>query len=145
MRIQSKLTFACACGVTLLLLLVGFFLSSYTALAGSHRIFEMRIYTTHPGKLDNLHDRFKNHTNSLFVKHGMRLIGYWTPTETPKSENTLIYILSYPNHAARKKSWEAFLADPSWQDTFKNSIKNGKLVKEINSTFLNATEYSPIQ
>ena len=140
---QSKLTFACLCGITFLL--AELFLSSYTAFAGSYRVFEMRTYTTHPEKLDELHDRFRNHTNSLFVKHGMYMIGYWTPTEAPKSENTLIYILSYPNYAARKKSWEAFLADPAWQDAFKNSIQNGKLVKEIDSTFLNATEYSPIQ
>ncbi|MBG99466.1 MAG: NIPSNAP family protein [Solibacterales bacterium] len=144
MTTQNKLTFSFVCGITLLLL-AELFLSSHTALAGSHRIFEMRTYTTHSGKLDDLHDRFKNHTNSLFVKHGMHLIGYWTPTEMPKSENTLIYILSYPNPAARKKSWEAFLADPVWQDAFKNSIRNGRLVKEISYTFLNATEYSPIQ
>ncbi len=53
------------------------------ALLADGRIFEMRTYTTNPGKLDDLHKRFSTHTNHIFVKHGMTLIGYWTPTEGP--------------------------------------------------------------
>ncbi|MFT4605744.1 MAG: hypothetical protein ACI9W4_002488 [Rhodothermales bacterium] len=36
----------------------------------------MRAYTTNYGKLDFLHKRFRDHTNGLFVKHGMELVGY---------------------------------------------------------------------
>lgn len=127
--------------------------------AGNQGIFEIRTYTAHPGKLGDLNNRFKNHTNSLFVKHGIRLIGYWTPLqtcratpcaanakyETPKSQNTLIYILAYPSREAREKSFEAFQADPAWKLVYANSIKNGPLVAAIESTLLNATEYSPLQ
>ena len=51
------------------------------ASAAGNRVFEMRTYTTHPGKLDDLHKRFREHTNRIFQKHGMELIAYWTPTE----------------------------------------------------------------
>ena len=34
--------------------------------AEDHRLFEMRVYTTHPGKLDALNARFRNHTNKIF-------------------------------------------------------------------------------
>ena len=44
-------------------------------------IYEMRTYTTHPGKLDDLHNRFRKHTNGFFIKHGMTLVGYWTLDE----------------------------------------------------------------
>ncbi len=70
---------------------------SSAAAQGAH-VFEQRVYTTADGKLPDLHARFRNHTNYLFVKHGMQLIGFWTPVEKP---NTLIYILAYPNMDAR--------------------------------------------
>ena len=41
------------------------------------RVFEMRTYYANPGKMTALHARFRDHTNKLFVKHGMTLIGYW--------------------------------------------------------------------
>src|SRR5262245_56251241 len=62
--------------------------------ASKERFFEMRTYTAAPGKLDDLHARFRNHTNKLFQKHGMTLIGYWTPAEGEGSKNTLVYILA---------------------------------------------------
>ena len=73
------------------------------------RFFEMRTYVAAPGKLDALNARFRSHTNKLFVKHGMELIGYWTPTEGPSAQNTLVYILAYPDKESREKSWKAFL------------------------------------
>ena len=69
------------------------------------RVFEIRTYTTHEGKLDALHARFRNHTLRLFEKHGMTNIGYWSPADKPLSENTLIYVLSHANRDAAKKSW----------------------------------------
>jgi len=40
-----------------------------------NRVFELRTYYAHPGKMEALHARFRDHTNKLFVKHGMTLIG----------------------------------------------------------------------
>ena len=49
------------------------FAMSYTppAQAQTTRVFELRTYTTHEGKLDDLLARFRNHTTKLFEKHGM--------------------------------------------------------------------------
>ena len=109
------------------------------------RVFEMRTYTTNPGKLDALHKRFSTHTNHLFVKHGMTLIGYWTPNEGPEAQNTLVYILAYPSKEAREASWNAFMGDPVWKAAYAESIKDGKLVSNVESKFLNPTHYSPIR
>ena len=108
------------------------------------RVFEMRTYTTLPGRLDALHKRFREHTNSIFVKHGMSLIGYWTPTEGPTAGNTLVYILAYPSMAAREASWKAFRDDPDWQKAREESEKDGKIVEKVDSVFLAPTDYSPI-
>ena len=69
-------------GISLLSLVIGvgagvFFTSS--AQDGG-KVFELRIYQSTPGNLDNLNARFRDHTLRIFEKHGMENIGYWTPT-----------------------------------------------------------------
>ena len=110
-----------------------------------NRLFELRTYTTHEGKLKALHARFRDHTNAIFKSHGMQLVGYWTPTDKKTSENTLVYILAYPNMESRTKAWRAFLRDPKWQKAFKASRKDGPIVKKVTSQFLSPTDYSPIK
>jgi hypothetical protein len=92
-----------------------------------------------------LHKRFREHTNRLFKKHGMELVGYWTPTDGPEAENTLVYILAFPSREARDKAFKDFLADPEWQAAYKASHANGPLVKQVKSQILKATDYSPIK
>ncbi len=113
----------------------------------SAQVFEMRTYTTAPGRLGVLHARFRNHTNYLFVKHGMQLTGYWTPMDKDgkKSENTLVYILAYPSLEARAKSWKAFMADKEWQRVWAESKKDGPVVTGVESQFLTPTDFSPIR
>src|SRR4051812_11643425 len=119
--------------------------SSRAADAPKERLFEMRTYTATEGKLDALHARFRDHTNKLFVKHGMELIGYWTPADGEKSKNTLVYILAYPSREARDASWKAFSADPEWKAAREASEKDGKIVAKTESVFLKPTDYSPMK
>ncbi|SRR5258706_1535426 len=119
--------------------------SGRTADASKERFFEMRTYTAAPGKLEALHARFRDHTNKLFVKHGMELIGYWTPTDGEKVSNTLVYILAYPSKEAREKSWKDFQDDAEWKKAKDASEVNGKLVDKVESVFLKPTDYSPIK
>ena len=113
----------------------------------AERFFEMRTYTTHDGQLDNLHKRFRDHTNRIFKKHGMELVGYWTPAEGELAKNTLAYILAYPSREARDKAWAAFRKDPEWQKVYKQSHidAGGKIVKDVQSLFIKSTDYSPIR
>lgn len=109
------------------------------------RVFEIRTYTTEEGKLEALHARFRDHTTKLFEKHGMTNIGYWSPKDEPLARNTLIYVLAYPSREAAKKSWDAFRSDPAWQKAQKESEVNGKLVKKVDSVFMDPTDYSPMK
>ena len=108
------------------------------------RIFELRTYHTNPGMLEHLHARFRNHTNYLFVKHGMTLIGYWTPAD---QEDTLVYLLAFPSRKARDKAFDAFRDDPEWKRVYKESHEKagGKIVKKVENRFLKPTDYSPIR
>ena len=124
------------------------FAQSIPSTAKAGRVYEMRTYYAAEGKLEALHARFRDHTVSLFKKHDMTVVGFWVPvdgTTGAATGNTLIYILSYPSLDARKKSWDAFGADPEWTAVKTESEKNGKLVDKVDSVFLTPTDYSPLK
>lgn len=122
------------------------FAADSSSLASDSRCFEMRTYYCAPDKLEALHARFRDHTNKLFVKHGMQLVGYWVPMNKDKKyENKLVYMLAYPSREARDKSWKEFGADPEWIKAKNESEANGKLVEKVESVFMTATDYSPIK
>jgi len=109
------------------------------------RVFEMRTYYPPPGKMKALHARFRDHTNKLFEKHGMTIIGFWNPLDPAQAEEKLIYILAYPSKAAADKSWAAFREDSEWKAAKAASEKEGPLVKKVDSVYLSPTDYSPIK
>ena len=108
--------------------------------AADARCFEMRVYYAAPGKLDALQARFREHTCQLFEKHGITSIGYWVPVDNP--DNKLVYMLAFPDAAERTKAWKAFGADPEWKQVQKTTEAGGRLVLKIDSTLLDATDFS---
>ncbi|HZE96747.1 MAG TPA: NIPSNAP family protein [Planctomycetota bacterium] len=114
--------------------------------AADDRIFEMRTYTASPGKIAALHARFRDHTCTLFEKHGMTNIGYWQATTGDNAENTLFYILAFPSKEARDASWKAFQADEDWKKVKAESEKDGvPLAAKVVSVFMKPTDYSTIK
>jgi hypothetical protein len=109
------------------------------------RVFEIRTYTTLPGRLDALHKRFREHTLAIFEKHDMTNIGYWTPQDAPLSQNTLIYVISHASREAAKANWTAFGSDPEWRRVAAASEVDGKIVAKVDSVFVDATDYSPLK
>ncbi|WP_161815239.1 NIPSNAP family protein [Steroidobacter agaridevorans] len=109
------------------------------------RVFEIRTYTTAPGKLQELHRRFREHTLKLFERHGMVNIAYWTPQDPKAASNTLIYVLAHKNREAAAQSWAAFGADPEWKKVRAASEANGPIVIKVESTFVQATDFSPMK
>ena len=65
-------------------------------------LYEYRVYEAMPGKLDELHARFRDHTLELFEKHGIRNVGYWT-VDVGDANDRLIYIVAFEAHAATAK------------------------------------------
>lgn len=107
------------------------------------RLYELRTYTTLPGRLDALNARFRDHTLKLFEKHGMQNEMYWIPTDPELGKNTLIYVVSHDSEEAAKKSWDAFRADPEWIKARDASEKDGKIVAKVVSVYMTLTDYSP--
>jgi NIPSNAP len=117
-----------------------------SSLAPDSRCFELRTYTAAPGKLEALHARFRDHTNALFTKHGMTLVGYWVPSDVDKgAANTLVYLLAFKDRAARDQAWADFQADSEWAAVRKASEVDGKLTEKVDSLILTATDYSAMK
>ena len=127
--------------------ILGFFLGKITTgdAEMKNRVFELRVYTVNEGKMDALLARFRDHTTRLFEKYGMANIGYWTPIQSPGSQNTLIYLLAHPSREGASKAWEAFQNDPEWKKVKQDSEVNGVLVGKVESTFLTPTDFSTLK
>jgi hypothetical protein len=110
---------------------------------GSTVVYELRIYHAVPGKLENLIARFRDHTMKLFADHGMKSVAYWTALDEPAKSSMFFYILEHPSREAAAANWKAFQDDPEWKNVKAKSEENGKLVENVDSTFLTLTNFSP--
>jgi hypothetical protein len=90
------------CPLMLMSLFLGASIPMTFAEDAADAVYELRTYTTHPGRLPALNKRFRDHTMKLFEKHGMTNVMYWTPVD---KEDTLIYVLKHKSSDAAKKSW----------------------------------------
>jgi hypothetical protein len=102
--------------VTLLAFLGGLAVNHHavTEAQGMNRVFELSTYTANEGKLP-----------------------------APLAENTLVYMLAHENRDAARASWRAFGADPDWATMRDASEADGRLVSNVESIFLNPTDFSP--
>jgi hypothetical protein len=110
-----------------------------------NRVFELRVYTAHEGKLEALKNRFRDYTTALFHKHHMEVVGYWSPQDPDKAKNMFIYILAHPSRADAEKNWSAFKVDPDWIAVKTASEKDGALAKIEESTFMEPAAFSPMK
>lgn len=113
--------------------------------AASSQVFELRIYHTYEGKLDDLLKRFRDRTITIFLRHGIKNVAYWTPTDEPLKGKTLVYVISHASRRAATENWKAFQDDPEWQKVKAASEANGKIVEKVDSTFLEPTDFSPLK
>jgi NIPSNAP len=118
------------------------------SLAGSPNegttVYELRTYTTEAGKLPVLLERFEKSNLQLFKKHGIELIGAWTPATADEAGERLVYLVRFPSRDGAMKAWESFGADPDWKAVFAaEKEKHGNVVRKVENVFLAPTDYSP--
>ena len=107
-------------------------------------IYELRIYTAHPGKMPALQARFRDHSMRLFEKHGMKNVGYWTNTIGGRSDE-LWYMLAFEDMGQRQQAWAAFQGDLLWQQVRVESERDGPLVHHIENRLMLPTDFSPLR
>jgi NIPSNAP len=136
-----------------LLAILGFLVGTAGAAWGlaqsgqDRRVYELRFTYASAGKMDALVTRFRDHSKRLFEKNGMTPMGFWT-VASPSNDadrNLLVYLLAFPSVQAQEKAWKAFMADPEWQQAFKESEKNGRLTEKGDTRTLLPTDFSPLK
>lgn len=109
------------------------------------KVFELRTYYVHPGRMPSLEKRFKDHTIGLLGKYGMKLVGFWKPADPKQAEEVLVYLVEHSSREAADKAWADFRKDPDWIAARDASEKDGKIVMKVDVQWWNATPYSAIK
>jgi hypothetical protein len=79
--------------------------------ADANRVFELMIYHTVPGKAQALEAIFRG-DSKLMAKHGVNVIGFWVPNESPEWKDSFVYVVDFPSREEAKKRWAELHADP---------------------------------
>lgn len=104
-------------------------------------IYDMRIYTAHPGKERAMIDRFCNVVVPIFRRLGVELVSvYETQDDAPK----LVYVTRFKDSATRAAAWDAFKLDAEWADAKAASEHNGPLLKHQEISVMNHIEIAGI-
>ena len=106
-------------------------------------IYELRTYEAAPGRLPELHARFRDHTLRIFERHGLDVVGFWTYAHGGWSDR-LVYLMRFDGMAERDRKWAAFSADEEWRRVRAESQREGALTTRIRSDILAPTDYSPL-
>lgn len=79
----------------------------------SMSVIELRQYTLRPGSRDRFIDRFERHFTESQDAVGIDLIGTFRDLADP---DRYVWLRSFPNHAARAASLDAFYTGPVWKE-----------------------------
>jgi hypothetical protein len=113
------------------------------ASAQANRVFELRIANVaSKEKLDVLMNRFRGGEVKIWERFGMKPVGFWVPTEAPKSETMLVYILAHESRQKADESWAKFAEDPEWK-AFPKVPDLGPV--KLERTYMSPTDFSPMK
>lgn len=104
-------------------------------------IYELREYTTVPGRMPALVRRFNDHTFGFFKRHGMELTFISQTAVGDNSNNELVYVLRFDDYGDMERKWAAFQADPEWQQVRAASEEDGPIVARIVRRVLNPAPF----
>lgn len=112
---------------------------------GTPGVFEERIYRARNARtFAGVNRRFNDHTVRIFGRHGITPVGFWT-VEIGADQPSLYYLVRFDDLADYNPKWNAFRADPEWQQVREDSEKDGNLLLWIRSTILAPTAFSPMR
>jgi len=105
-------------------------------------IHQLRIYEIFDGNRQAFHDRFRDHAARIMAKYDFEIIAMWESRHDGRLE--FVYLLEWPDEAAMKARWAAFMADEEWAEIKRRTGKvHGRFVGDIRDRTLQATDYSP--
>lgn len=116
--------------------------AALTGPAQAQPIHQLRIYEIFEGDKQAFHERFRDHAQRIMARHGFDIFFMWESKGTDRTE--FVYLLEWPDEAAMKAAWTAFMADPEWSRIKRETgARHGSLVGDIEDRRLRLTDYSP--
>jgi hypothetical protein len=105
-------------------------------------IHQLRIYEIFERNKAAFHARFRDHAARIMARHGFRIRAMWESRTERRTE--FVYLLAWPDEAAKNAAWSAFMADAEWKEIKRvTSAQHGDLVGAIEDRLLVPTAYSP--
>ncbi|AFL83033.1 hypothetical protein Belba_0370 [Belliella baltica DSM 15883] len=109
------------------------------------KIFELRTYHLHPGKVEAINARFRDYTRELFSRYDMTNVMYWYTVEKDGSQPKLVYLLAHKNEKRAQYAFSRFAEDADWNKIRDASEMDGPIVKKVDSKYLKALSFSPMK
>jgi heme-degrading monooxygenase HmoA len=105
-------------------------------------IHQLRIYEIFETNKSAFHTRFRDHAARIMKTYGFQIAAMWEARSGEKTQ--FIYLLEWPDEAAKTAAWSAFMADAEWGEIKRvTSAKHGSLVGGIEDRILVPLDYSP--
>ncbi|MFT3968203.1 MAG: NIPSNAP family protein [Sphingobium sp.] len=109
---------------------------------GAGMIYQLRVYEIFEANKAAFHDRFERHAMRIMKTHGFDIVETFEARSTGRTE--FVYLLRWPDEAALRARWAAFMADAEWARIKQESAAvHGRLVGAIEERILQPTGYSP--
>ncbi|MBX3503462.1 MAG: NIPSNAP family protein [Alphaproteobacteria bacterium] len=105
-------------------------------------LYQLRIYEIFERNKAAFHDRFRDHAARIMGRYGFRIVAMWEAQTQAGPQ--FVYVLAWPDLAAKEAAWAAFMADEEWKEIKRvTSAEHGSLVGGIEDRPMTLTDYSP--
>jgi NIPSNAP len=114
--------------------------------SNSARVFNLRIYSVLPGKLDAFRNRWRDFAVPIYERHGLHSVGWWVADQKDAEGNDqFVCLLAGASIPAILKSIEAFHKDDEWIRVEKETESAGKLRSRLTAYTMTPTEFSNLK
>jgi hypothetical protein len=105
-------------------------------------VYEIRIYTAAPGKLEALNARMRDFMIPILAKYQIETVKYGQLKDRP---NVLVHMVRHADPAAREANWARFREDAEWKRAIAASELKGALVENLESQVVSAVDFSKLR
>ena len=110
------------------------------------RVFDLRIYSVQPGKLDAFHNRWRDFGVPIYERHGLHSIGWWVAEKKDaEGHDQFVFLLAGESLDAIQKSIGAFHKDADWQRVEKETEAGGKLRSGVEAFKMTPADFSALR
>ena len=110
------------------------------------RVFDLRIYSVLPGKLDAFRNRWRDFGVPIYERHGLHSIGWWVAEKkNADGQDQFVCLLAGDSVEAIQKSIAAFHKDAGWQRVEKETERDGKLRSGVEAFKLKPAGFSVLR